>query len=488
MMSRVTYPRGLAVLLLLTVLTGACRKQISEDVGQAVRSNLDKAETMVSLSQYEDAARYGFEALAAAEASSDKHAKQLACETHTVLSRIYLQALQDSLAWEHACTAEHQALQIPNDSLLATALFLKGQVCSYAGISIETARDDEGLEYTLRALAIAEKAGYPNIATSARYQMSELYVNKNRWNVRLDPALYEKAGFWLDQAEQSDPSVPSVRSMRYHFRYLRQGNRTAESIDYCNKMLELAAPDNHLLRQQMQDHLTNMYLQLGQIDKAMASHQAFSYEMQQYIRQKEDKTMQELRVLYEVEMKDRQIKMRTALVALLIALLTLTLGIIFLTVRLNRKITRQNKKIKAVSRSREMLFAVIAKDLNDPDMDSIQDQKVLDFFRKWPTMDEKDIIRESAELTAGEDALDPAVTRYVTDLMLSRKRALSEIGLSAREMEIISLSKEGLTDKQIAERLFLSPRTVSNHKAHIYAKLDVKSNTEMLSKIQELGL
>ena len=222
--------------------------------------------------------------------------------------------------------------------------------------------------------------------------------------------------------------------MRYHFRYLRQGNRTAESIDYCNKMLELAAPDNHLLRQQMQDHLTNMYLQLGQIDKAMASHQAFSYEMQQYIRQKEDKTMQELRVLYEVEMKDRQIKMRTALVALLIALLTLTLGIIFLTARLNRKITRQNKKIKAVSRSREMLFAVIAKDLNDPDMDTIQDKTVLEFFRKWPTMDEKDIIRQSAE------------------------------------------------------RLFLSPRTVSNHKAHIYAKLDVKSNTEMLSKIQELGL
>jgi DNA-binding NarL/FixJ family response regulator len=253
-------------------------------------------------------------------------------------------------------------------------------------------------------------------------------------------------------------------------------------------MLELAAPDNHLLRQQMQDHLTNMYLQLGQIDKAKASHQAFSYEMQQYIRQKEDKTMQELRVLHEVEMKDRQIKMRTALVALLIALLTLTLGIIFLTARLNRKITRQNKKIKAVSRSREMLFAVIAKDLNDPDMDTIQDKKVLEFFRKWPTMDEKDIIRQSAELTAGEDALDPAVTRYVTDLMLSRKRALSDIGLSAREMEIIALSKEGLTDKQIAERLFLSPRTVSNHKAHIYAKLDVKSNTEMLSKIQELGL
>ena len=73
-------------------------------------------------------------------------------------------------------------------------------------------------------------------------------------------------------------------------------------------------------------------------------------------------------------------------------------------------------------------------------------------------------------------------------LMLSRKKALSRVGLSDREREIIALSKEGLTDKQIAERLFLSPRTVSNHKQHIYGKLDVKSNSEMLKKIQEMGL
>ena len=72
--------------------------------------------------------------------------------------------------------------------------------------------------------------------------------------------------------------------------------------------------------------------------------------------------------------------------------------------------------------------------------------------------------------------------------MLSRKKALSETGLSAREREIIALSKEGLTDKQIADRLFISTRTVSNHKYHIYGKLDVKSNAEMLKKAQELGL
>ena len=487
-MNRVIHISPFVLALLLAVFAGACRKPFSEDAEQDIRRSLDKAEKMVDLSQYEEAARYGFEALTQAEASSSANAKDLACETHTVLSRIYLQAIQDSLAWEHACKAEQLALKIQNDSLLATALFLKGQVCSYAGISIETARDDEALEYTTRALSLAEKEGFTNIATDARYQLSEIYVNKNRWNLVLDKDLYAKAGLWLEQAEQSDPDVPSVRSRRYHFRYLRQGNRTKESIAYCNRMLDLAAEDNHLLRQQMQDHLTNMYLQTGQIEKALASHQAFSYEMRKFIQQKEDKTMEELRVMYEVELKNRQIKTRTRLVVLLVALLILTTGVLHLIVRLNRKISRQNRQIKHVSRSRELLFAAIASDLTDPYLDKIQDKQVLNFIRRWPTMDEQEIIRESAALTEGTDALDPAVAQYVANLMLSRKKALSEIGLSDREKEIIALSKEGLTDKQIAERLFLSPRTVSNHKYHIYGKLDVKNNAEMLKKAQELGL
>ena len=63
-----------------------------------------------------------------------------------------------------------------------------------------------------------------------------------------------------------------------------------------------------------------------------------------------------------------------------------------------------------------------------------------------------------------------------------------ELGLSERELEIIALSKEGLTGKQISERLCLSTRTVSNHKYHIYSKFDVKSNAEMLRKAQHKGL
>ena len=84
--------------------------------------------------------------------------------------------------------------------------------------------------------------------------------------------------------------------------------------------------------------------------------------------------------------------------------------------------------------------------------------------------------------------MDPTVVNYISDLMISRKKSLGTKGLSARELEIISLSKDGLSDKQIADKLCLSPRTVSNHKYRIYGKLEVSGNSEMLAKAEELGL
>ncbi|GGJ13172.1 hypothetical protein GCM10010885_23090 [Alicyclobacillus cellulosilyticus] len=54
--------------------------------------------------------------------------------------------------------------------------------------------------------------------------------------------------------------------------------------------------------------------------------------------------------------------------------------------------------------------------------------------------------------------------------------------LSAREFEIVQCVARGLSNKQIAETLLISPRTVSTHLEKIYKKLDVHSRTELLSK------
>ena len=50
-------------------------------------------------------------------------------------------------------------------------------------------------------------------------------------------------------------------------------------------------------------------------------------------------------------------------------------------------------------------------------------------------------------------------------------------GLSAREVEVLRLVSQGLTDAEVAEQLFLSPRTVSQHLRSVYNKLGVNSRT-----------
>ncbi len=52
-----------------------------------------------------------------------------------------------------------------------------------------------------------------------------------------------------------------------------------------------------------------------------------------------------------------------------------------------------------------------------------------------------------------------------------------EDALTAREREVLALVAEGLTDRGIAERLWLTPKTVETHVRHILAKLRLPADT-----------
>ena len=57
----------------------------------------------------------------------------------------------------------------------------------------------------------------------------------------------------------------------------------------------------------------------------------------------------------------------------------------------------------------------------------------------------------------------------------------SNISLSAREVEIIELVAEGLTNQEIAERLTISKRTVDNHVSNVFTKTGSKNRVALLN-------
>ena len=66
--------------------------------------------------------------------------------------------------------------------------------------------------------------------------------------------------------------------------------------------------------------------------------------------------------------------------------------------------------------------------------------------------------------------------------------ALAALGVSPREYEVLELLAGGLTNKEIARKLDVSPNTIKTHIAKLYEKLEVGRRTQAVQKAKELSL
>ncbi|MCW2952051.1 MAG: transcriptional regulator, LuxR family, partial [Conexibacter sp.] len=64
----------------------------------------------------------------------------------------------------------------------------------------------------------------------------------------------------------------------------------------------------------------------------------------------------------------------------------------------------------------------------------------------------------------------------------------AELGITAREREVLALLAEGRTNREVAETLVISQKTASVHVSHILAKLDARNRGEAAAIARRLGL
>jgi NarL family two-component system response regulator LiaR len=68
------------------------------------------------------------------------------------------------------------------------------------------------------------------------------------------------------------------------------------------------------------------------------------------------------------------------------------------------------------------------------------------------------------------------------------EKELARLGLSARELEVLRLMADGLSNQEIAARLFVSLNTIKTHSANIFEKLDVRRRTQAVDKAKKLNI
>ncbi len=61
-----------------------------------------------------------------------------------------------------------------------------------------------------------------------------------------------------------------------------------------------------------------------------------------------------------------------------------------------------------------------------------------------------------------------------------------DLNITARENEILLFIRQGFTNKEIASKLFLSPRTIEGHRANLILKFGVRNTAELISEVRNL--
>jgi DNA-binding NarL/FixJ family response regulator len=104
------------------------------------------------------------------------------------------------------------------------------------------------------------------------------------------------------------------------------------------------------------------------------------------------------------------------------------------------------------------------------------------------TADPQEIVRGVRDVFAGKSVIDATLAQKLVFNLAAKTETARIEPLTEREVQILSLTGKGFTNKAIGVQLSISDRTVQNHLANIFQKLNAESRTEAVMRAVSLGL
>ena len=98
-----------------------------------------------------------------------------------------------------------------------------------------------------------------------------------------------------------------------------------------------------------------------------------------------------------------------------------------------------------------------------------------------------EMLRALRAVASGEAIFGASVAPGIVDHIAKGREIRVPFGLAGREPEVLELVARGLTNDAIAQRLFLSSKTIRNYVSAIFTKLDVSSRAEAVAKARDAG-
>ncbi len=83
--------------------------------------------------------------------------------------------------------------------------------------------------------------------------------------------------------------------------------------------------------------------------------------------------------------------------------------------------------------------------------------------------------------------VEKSVYKAMADFQVNQDE-INKLNLSSRELEVLQLMAQGLSNQEISERLFVSLNTIKTHSSNIFEKMEVKRRTQAVEMAQRLGI